>query len=171
MLLIPNLREMSDRLTSTLLKEAFGHYPSGVVAVCAQADGEPIGMAASSFTWVSFDPPLVGFFADRRSRTWQKLRSHELLGVSVLSHLQRGIARQLASRSGDRFEGVEMGTSPGGAPLLNGATATFECRVYSESDAGDHVLVLLEVLAMDADRHTEPLVYHLSGFRALTAPE
>ena len=41
------------------LREAFGSFPSGVVAVAAEVGGVPIGLAASSFTSVSLDPPLV----------------------------------------------------------------------------------------------------------------
>ena len=43
------------------LRDAFGVFPSGVVAVAAQVDGVAVGLAASSFTTVSLDPPLVSF--------------------------------------------------------------------------------------------------------------
>ena len=41
------------------LREAFGIFPSGVVAVAAEVDGQLVGLAASSFTSVSLEPPLV----------------------------------------------------------------------------------------------------------------
>ena len=44
---------------SRTLRNAFGCFPSGVTAICAMIDGEPDGMAASSFVAVSLDPPLV----------------------------------------------------------------------------------------------------------------
>ena len=43
------------------LREVFGVFPSGVVAVAADVDGVHVGLAASSFTSVSLDPPLVSF--------------------------------------------------------------------------------------------------------------
>ena len=166
MLSVTGLQELGERLTLTMLREAFAHFPSGVVAVCAVDDEGLVGMAASSFTWVSFDPPLVGFFADRASATWARLSQASRLGVSVLSEQQGQLARQLSSRSRDRFDGVAVDMETG-TPLLGGATATFVCRLYSTTDAGDHRLVLLEVLAMDADGRSEPLIYHRSGFREL----
>ncbi|MFC5099101.1 flavin reductase family protein [Amycolatopsis plumensis] len=50
---------MIDRPTAVIqdvcaanAKQAFGHFPSGVVAVGAMLDGSPAGFAASSFTTV-----------------------------------------------------------------------------------------------------------------------
>ena len=46
------------------LRDAFGIFPSGVVAVAANVDGRPVGLAASSFTSVSLEPPLVSIGGD-----------------------------------------------------------------------------------------------------------
>ncbi|GAB6983504.1 hypothetical protein JCM10369A_00280 [Nocardioides pyridinolyticus] len=48
-------------LDPTRLREAFGVFPSGVVAVAAEVDGELVGLVASSFTAVSLEPALVSF--------------------------------------------------------------------------------------------------------------
>ena len=53
------------------LREAFGTFPSGVVAVAAEVDGVLTGLAASSFTPVSLDPPLVQFSIANTSKTWR----------------------------------------------------------------------------------------------------
>ena len=50
------------------LREAFGAFPSGVVAVAADVDGVATGLAASSFTSVSLDPPLVSFSVANSSK-------------------------------------------------------------------------------------------------------
>jgi hypothetical protein len=55
------------------LRDAFGVFPSGVVAVAAVVDGEPTGLAASSLTSVSLDPPLVSFSVANTSKTWPDL--------------------------------------------------------------------------------------------------
>lgn len=60
-----------DRLDGDIaqLRRAFGCFPSGVTAVCAVVDGEPVGMAASSFTSVSMAPPLVSVCVQDSSAT------------------------------------------------------------------------------------------------------
>ena len=68
------------------LRQAFGIFPSGVVAVAAEVDGRLVGLAASSFTSVSLDPPLVSFSIANTSKTWPDLRRASHLGVTVLAH-------------------------------------------------------------------------------------
>src|SRR3546814_7956938 len=71
------------------LRAAFGCFPSGITAVCALIDGKPVGMAASSFTSVSLDPPLVSVCIQNRSKTWRQLRSRSEEHTSELQSLLR----------------------------------------------------------------------------------
>ena len=102
------------------LRHAFGHLPSGVVAVCALVGGRPVGMAASSFVPVSLKPPLVSFCAARTSRTWQALRQAPSLGVSVLAEDHAALCRALASSAEDRFADVRWEAGESGAVFLPG---------------------------------------------------
>jgi flavin reductase (DIM6/NTAB) family NADH-FMN oxidoreductase RutF len=61
----------SPDLDPALLRRAFGIFPTGVVAVAAEVDGRLVGLAASSFTSVSLDPPLVSLSVANASRTGQ----------------------------------------------------------------------------------------------------
>ncbi|MGN6722930.1 MAG: flavin reductase family protein, partial [Marmoricola sp.] len=75
------------------LREVFGAFPSGVVAVASRIDGEPVGLAASSFTSVSLDPPLVSISIGNGSKTWPDLRRASHLGITVLADHHGGLAR------------------------------------------------------------------------------
>ena len=70
------------------LRRVFGAFPTGVTALAALVDGEPVGMAASSFVAVSLDPPLVSFCPAISSKTWPRLRRAARLGISVLGGAQ-----------------------------------------------------------------------------------
>ena len=65
------------------LRDAFGAFPSGVVAVAASVRGQLTGIAASSFTSVSIDPPLVSFSISTTSSTWPLLREADRMGTTV----------------------------------------------------------------------------------------
>ena len=65
----------SPDMTPSSLREAFGHFPSGVIAIAAEVDGIRVGLAASTFVPVSLDPPLVSFCVQNTSETWPKLRT------------------------------------------------------------------------------------------------
>lgn len=152
---------------SAQLRRAFGCFPSGVTAVCAFIDGDPVGMAASSFTPVSIDPPLVSICVQNCSATWPRLRKQPRLGLSVLAENHTMAAMSLSRKVGDRFAGVSWAELPNGGVFVDGASAWWDCRVYAEVPAGDHTIVLLEICALDADPDTPPLVFHASQFRRL----
>lgn len=152
-----------------ILRRVFASFPSGVVALCALVDGERVGMAASSYTSVSMTPALVSVCIQKTSSTWPRLRQAGVLGISVLGSNQGIACRQLSRKDGDRFAGLPVTTTRQGAVLILSAAAWLECRLYAELDAGDHVIALLEVQRADVLSEAEPLVFHNSQFRTLTA--
>jgi flavin reductase (DIM6/NTAB) family NADH-FMN oxidoreductase RutF len=162
---------MTTRQLSTLdqrtLRDAFGAFPSGVVAVAASVKGQLTGIAASSFTSISIEPPLVSFSVATSSSTWPLLREAGHLGVSVLADHHDDICRQLAGPRELRFDGLPFHVTEGGAVLLNEAVATFDVTVHDEIEAGDHVIVLLRIHEVGAGDSEHPLVFHKSGFAKL----
>ncbi|ASK65067.1 oxidoreductase [Brachybacterium avium] len=156
-------------LTDTALREAFSHFPQGVVLVAAEVDGVRQGLVASTFTvGVSLDPPLVSVAVQHSSRTWPLLRAQEHLGVTMLGPAQLPVARQLASTDrARRFDGVEVSVDPQGALLVKDAPAWMTVRIYDQMRAGDHDLVLLEVLSIGSDPGAEAVVFHRSRYKEL----
>ncbi|HKU31704.1 flavin reductase family protein [Arthrobacter sp. NyZ413] len=152
------------------IKQAFAQFPSGVAAFSAMVGFVPEALVASSFTvGVSLEPPLVMFAVRNSSTTWPKLRRAQRLGVSILAQGQEDVCLQLSSRSQDRFAGLATSTSDAGAVLIEGAALALECEVVSETPAGDHSIVVLEVKATEINHDAEPLIYHGAGFRQLAA--
>ncbi|GAB2980573.1 flavin reductase family protein [Nocardioides montaniterrae] len=157
-------------LDTVRLREAFGVFPTGVVAVAAEVDGQLIGLAASSFTSVSLDPPLVSINLASASKTWPDLRRAEHLGLTVLADHHGPLCRQLAGDVAHRFDGVDVTVTDRGAVLVDDGIALFDTTVYREVDAGDHVLVLLELHAVAHTNEEQPLVFHRSAFGRLEVP-
>ncbi|MFT4188557.1 MAG: flavin reductase family protein [Aeromicrobium sp.] len=151
------------------LRQVFGSFPSGVVAVAAEVDGVVTGLAASSFTSVSLDPPLVAINLASTSKTWPDLRRARRLGLTVLAEHHAEVGRQLSGPVEHRFDGISITTTEEGAVILDEGVAFFDCAVYKEVDAGDHILVLLELHSAghDLDETSAPLVFHRSGFTRL----
>ena len=89
----------SANLNPSTLREAFGHFPSGVIAIAAEVDGTRVGLAASTFVPVSLDPPLVSFCVQNTSTTWPQAE-----GPAPARH-QR--ARRIARRGGAHARGQD----------------------------------------------------------------
>jgi len=151
------------------LKQVYGSFPSGVTAICAYLDGGPVGIAASSFTSVSIDPPLVSLCVQRTSTTWPMLSCASRLGVSVLGETHDVACRQIAARTGDRFAGIRWDRTEEGAVLLHNSAAWLVCSVEQTVPAGDHELILMRVHSLGVQTDVSPLVFHSSRFRQLAA--
>jgi flavin reductase (DIM6/NTAB) family NADH-FMN oxidoreductase RutF len=162
--------ESVDPASASDFRNVLAHYPSGVCVITSRhEDGTQTGMAVSSFTSVSLDPPLVGFFPDRKSATWVEIERAGRFGVNILAEGQEAVCRQFASRGTDRFANVGHHLSSSGVPILDGALVSIECRIHSVTEAGDHYLVLGHVERLHVDRTGRPLIFFQSAYGQFSA--
>ena len=151
-------------------RRAAGCFPTGVTVVTTQTAEGPWGTTVGSFVSLSLDPLLVLVSLGRGSRLRAALSSGHPFVVNVLAADQERTARHFTGR--DRlpgepgFEGIAGYPAPAlGGRALTGARAVFECRVVDLHRAGDHDLVVGEVLWFDHDDARDPLVFVDSGYR------
>lgn len=146
-------------------RHVLGHYPTGVCVVTATgADGVPAGMVVGTFTSVSLDPPLVGFFPNKRSRSWPLIERAGKFCVNILSSDQLDVSRRFSSSGGDKFAGLSHGTSANGSPVLDGVVAWIDCTLYAVYDGGDHHIVLGRVQEMDIAAGEAPLLFFQGSY-------
>ncbi|MER5933833.1 flavin reductase family protein [Streptomyces sp. NPDC002054] len=164
-------------------RAAMSRLAAGVVLVTAHEPpltedgprGEDVGMTATAFMSVSLDPPLVLVSLREGSRMDDLLAEQPLWAVSVLAEGQRQVAGRFAmkGRISDRLLFADLPWSRGevsGAPLLDNALATLECRTESRTEAGDHTLVVARVLSASVPSAAAgPLTYFKGGYRHLSA--
>ena len=155
--------------TAEDFRAVLGHVPTPVVVVTATGPDGPLGLAIGSFTSVSLDPLLVGFLPARTSSSWAAMRGIGSFCVNVLADDQVDVSRTFAARGVDRFAAVAWRPAPSGAPIIDGAVAWIDCLLDDELDAGDHVLVLGRVTALDLGRDAHALVFHRGDYTSTAA--
>ncbi|GAA3610565.1 flavin reductase family protein [Marihabitans asiaticum] len=159
---------MSEELrASGDLRQAMSRLATGVTVVTATVDGHDHAMTANSFTSVSLDPPLVLLCVQQETGFHDALTRAGQWGVSILREEDRPTAAWL-STFGRPLQGqldrVAHHRGETGVVLLDAALATLECHTVQQHVAGDHVIVVAEVLrARHADRG-QPLVYYRSRY-------
>src|SRR3954447_4702202 len=150
------------------LRRATGSFLTGVTVVTAlDASGKPRGMTANSFTTVSVDPPLVLVCVSRKSESFPALRDCSAFAVSIVADDQVELARRFATSGVDKFEGVAVRSLVTGAPLLDGAVAWIDCTVHDRHDAGDHIILVGDVVAVDSV-DGRPLGYCLGNYLSMS---
>jgi flavin reductase (DIM6/NTAB) family NADH-FMN oxidoreductase RutF len=146
-------------------RTALGMFATGVTIVTARAaDGSLLGLTASSFNSVSLSPPLVLWSLSRAAGSLAAFSNGSHYAINVLAADQKGLAERFATRGADRWSGVEFGDGIGGAPLLHGAAATFECFNRSRYEEGDHVIFVGEVERCSHRGGASPLLFHGGRF-------
>ena len=130
-------------------RRATGQFPGGIVVVTTSAGH---AMTVSAFASVSLEPPLVLFCAEKIARFHDAVLTAGSWGASILAEDAEKTARWLATRGrplDGQLDGVAHHAGPvTGAPLLDGALATLECRTTAVYDGGDHSIVVGEVVSV-----------------------
>lgn len=149
-------------------RSVLGTYPTGVCVVTAvDTDQRRHALVIGSFTSISLDPPLVGFFPDKRSQTWPRMAATGRFCVNVLGADQLDLCRHFAARSDDKFANLAHGTTPSGQPLLDNAIAWIDCAIERVTEVGDHWLVVGAVEALGKREGGSPLLFFRGGYHDL----
>ncbi|SDJ40124.1 flavin reductase family protein [Streptomyces indicus] len=150
-----------------LLRSVFRRHAAGVAVITAQGE-RPVGFTATSLTSAAAEPPLVSFVVGTGSSSWPVLAEAEHVGVHILGEHQRELAARFARTGADRFAPpTAWRPGPHGVPVLDGVLAWLGCRILTRVPAGDHRLIVAEVVAGDASGEGLPLLYHGGGFNGL----
>jgi len=149
-------------------RAALGSFATGVTVITTRAgDGSSVGLTANSFNSVSLEPPMVLWSLARSSRSLGAFEQASHWAVHVLAADQEALSNRFARRGEDKFAGLTLEHGAGGAPLLPGCAARFECRGAFRYDGGDHVIFVGEVVRFTRG-DVAPLVFH-AGQYALAA--
>jgi len=159
---------MGSGFDTAEFRRVLGHQPTGVTIIASLLDGEPVGLAVGTFFSVSLAPPMVGFCVAKASTSFPHVREAGTFCASVLAHDQEAVSRVFASSGADKFRGLGWRRSADSAsPMVNDAIAWIDCAISSVSDAGDHLIVLGDVLHLEVNRSTRPLVFFRGGYHTI----
>ncbi|MGQ0714485.1 MAG: flavin reductase family protein [Gemmatimonadaceae bacterium] len=142
----------------------------GLYALGVRHEGVAHAMTLNWMTQVSFEPPMIAVAIEKESRTLPMVQAARAFAISIFPTGARQLAGRLGRHSRnvpDKLDGVaHRPASVSGAPILDEATGWLDCRVDQEVDAGDHVLVIAEVVDVGVGSvEAETLTLKETGFR------
>ncbi|MGH2835749.1 MAG: flavin reductase family protein [Solirubrobacteraceae bacterium] len=157
------------RPESENFRTVLGRLPTGVVVVTGGDQEHPSALVVGSFMSVSLEPPLVAVCVAQASTSWPAIEAGGSFCANILGEGQEQLAKRFARSGGDKFQGVGWSPAPAtGSPLLDDVAAWIDCRIYERYAAGDHWLVLGEVLELHGLAESGALVFHSGVFRPLS---
>jgi flavin reductase (DIM6/NTAB) family NADH-FMN oxidoreductase RutF len=151
-------------------KTVLRHFPYGLYVVTVAYGGEDHAMTANWVTQAAFEPPMVAVSVENTSRTIGLIRDAHYFAVNVLAAGQREVAGKLgrsSAKAPDKLKGVKTRPAPlSKSPILADAVGWVECRAVASLPAGDHTLVLGEVVEAGVERGDTPaLTLQETGFK------
>ena len=157
----PPRQALAPSFSTQEFRAALGMFATGVTIVTARGpNGTPVGLTANSFNSVSMSPPLVLWSLARAAGSMPAFTRGSHYAINILAAEQRELAERFSSKSGDRFADLVFREGAGGAPILEGAVAVFECFNRSRYEEGDHVIFVGEVEHCARREGAKPLLFH-----------
>jgi flavin reductase (DIM6/NTAB) family NADH-FMN oxidoreductase RutF len=158
----PPTKAQAPAFSVEQFRSALGMFATGVTVVTARdaTTGRRIGLTANSFNSVSLNPPLVLWSLARAAGSMPAFSRGSHYAINILAAEQRDLAERFASKLDDRFEGLLLREGSGGAPIIDGAAAVFECFNRSQYEEGDHVIFVGEVERCTRREGALPLIFH-----------
>lgn len=148
-------------------RNSMARLAAGVTVVAAAADGQLHGMAATSTSSVSIDPPTILVCLDKNSRTYELVEASRRMCVSILTAEQVDVLDIFAGRrdkenNGERFRDLQWRLTEHGSPLIEDSIAWLDCEVVEIFPGGNsHGIVVAKVLEVQHDRpDADPLVWY-----------
>ena len=145
------------------MNDLFKQLTHGVYVI-AVSDGEKHNAFTAAWVMqVSFNPPLLAFSINPHHYSYQLLQKGGVCTINVLARDQLAIAEHFGLAKADKMAGFNWQPSASGVPFLADSLAYFDCQVDHYSDAGDHQLVVCQVLSGSILQQGKPLLYGETG--------
>jgi flavin reductase len=162
-----------DLLDTDTFRRAMGRFATGVTMVTTRTREVDHAMTASALTSVSLEPLLLLVCIEREGRFHDAVLEAGIWGISVLSSRDRSGADWLATRGRPlhgQLDHLPHHRGPQtGVALLNGSLSAFECRTSAVYPAGDHSIVVGEVVSLECAAHPgDALVYYRGRYGTLS---
>jgi flavin reductase (DIM6/NTAB) family NADH-FMN oxidoreductase RutF len=135
----------------TGLKGAMRRLPSGVAIVAALGQGKaPVGMAATSITSLTMDPPAVLVCVNQTAGIHAHLSPGCPISINLLSRHQRDVSAAF---------GGAVAREAHGLPILEEAQANLSCTIDSLTPYGTHSIVIARVEGVRLSDAVDPLIF------------
>lgn len=155
----------ADALDPIAFRNACGAFATGVTIITTRLDETDHGMTANAFMSISLDPPLVAISIAKTAKMLPLIEASGRYAVSVLDAGSETLAWHFAGKPQE-----DIGTplrDLDGLPVAQHASAVFATHVEQTVDAGDHVIFIGHVSALETDAEAQPLTFYKGQFGKL----
>lgn len=168
---VPNLPLSGEALTGVsalAYRNGMSRLGAAVNIVTTDGPAGRAGFAATAVCSVTDTPPTLLICLNQSSSVFDKVMENRALCVNVLAGDQEGLSNLFGGKTPieERFAAANWITGRSGAPVLEGALATFDCELTDHQDLGSHRVLFCSVLdvGLCEDMTSGGLMYYDRGY-------
>lgn len=154
-----------DAVSAPVFRDGMSLVAGAVHVVTTGGVAGAAGYTATAVTSLTDEPPTLLACLNTSSRTLPRVLANGVFAVNTLSAGQTAVADVFAGRHGqdhaERFAAAGRWTAGfTGAPLLEHALVSFECRLADTKTVTTHVILIGTVVAVTQGAPAPGLAYH-----------
>jgi flavin reductase (DIM6/NTAB) family NADH-FMN oxidoreductase RutF len=157
------MSQLQHTVDLDLMKQVNRQFVTGVTVITTMDGDTPKGLAVNAFASISLDPPTVMVCVQRTSNTHDCLFRADHLAINILSTAQMDVVAKFASKSDDKFAGLNWRPGPSGSPLIDLSSAQMEVEIRERLQASTHTVFICRVLHAAVSEQT-PMIYSAGKF-------
>jgi flavin reductase len=142
-------------------RDAMSKLGAAVNIVTTDGPAGRAGFAATAVCSVSDSPPTMLVCLNKSSSTHSAVTGNGVVCINVLEGAHQPLSRLFGGKTAtdERFAGANWSTLVTGAPALDGALVSIDCRIRSVTDGNSHDILICEVEAIRKQDEGQALVY------------
>lgn len=156
---------------TTGFRNAMALLGGAVSVITTDGPAGRFGFTASAVCSVTDSPPTLLVCMNRSSQSNAHFKTNGVLSVNVLTAGHQDISGVFANREmtmEQRFDSAAWHTLESGAPLLDQALVSFDCRIAQVHEVGSHTIFYCEIVDLCMGGSQEGLVYFNRAYHRLS---
>ena len=158
-------------ITQQSYRDAMARLGAAVSLVTTDGPAGRTGFTASAVCSVTDEPPTLLACLNRASGLAPVFKANGVLCVNVLSPGQQALSilfgGKVVGEADTRFGAAEWSVLRTGAPVLEGAVVSFDCRIVQATDVGTHTVLFCEVDGLRSGSLHEGLIYFARAYHRI----
>jgi flavin reductase len=150
-------------------REAMSKLGAAVTIVTTDGPAGKAGFAATAVCSVSDAPPMMLVCLNKGSSAYAATVANGVLCINVLAAEHEPLSRLFGGKTPveERFAGASWSELATGAPALDGALVSIDCRIRTVADGNSHEVLICEVEAIRQQLAGNGLVYFKRRYHTL----
>ncbi|MFG1495948.1 NADH-dependent FMN reductase RutF [Saccharospirillum sp. HFRX-1] len=161
--------ETAPELSSKSYRDAMSGLAAAVNVVTTDGPGGRAGFTATAVCSVSDKPPTLLVCLNRSASAFPAFAQNDALCVNTLTADQMSLSNLFGGKTemDERFAAASWSEGESGAPVLDNALVSFDCRIIKRVSLGTHDTLFCEVLGVSAPQSTDGLLYFDRGYHGM----